>query len=87
MDWGSFVISFLVPYILTLFLPLQLRWDCGRIVDCVGIETIVIQATVDCVERTITESNGLFGHCTIVLLLYQCPVIVVPLSGMVWCSQ
>ena len=31
--------------VLSLFLPPQLRWDCGRIVNRAGIETIAILNT------------------------------------------
>ena len=43
--------------ILTLNLPPQLRWDCGRIVNCAGIETIAILISATFVNTALSTVN------------------------------
>ena len=50
--------------ILTLNLPPQLRWDCGRIVNCAGIETIAILISATFVNTALSTVNlNYIVHC------------------------
>ena len=60
--------------ILTLNLPPQLRWDCGRIVNCAGIETIAILISATFVNTALSTVNlkGLSNYI-VPIALEDCP--------------
>ena len=66
----------------------KLRWDCGRIVDCVGIETIAIQAIADCVHMSCSVLKRSWNQmdCSVTVRSSCCCTSVQSLSShcLVW---